>query len=82
MHNTCGVSSTRRGEIAAIYRKIHLFDVAIPDGADYRESATVAPGDGPVVARRRGAPVGLSVCYDVRFPELYRALADRRARAC
>jgi deaminated glutathione amidase len=64
------------GEIKAIYRKIHLFDVDIPDGATYRESASVMPGAEPVVS----GELGLSVCYDVRFPELYRELARRGAR--
>jgi predicted amidohydrolase len=79
VYNTC-VYLDASGQIQAAYRKIHLFDVAIPDGAEYRESATVAPGREAVVA---GAPhfgVGLSVCYDLRFPELYRALAQKGAR--
>jgi deaminated glutathione amidase len=64
------------GELIASYRKIHLFDVEIPDGATYRESASVMPGSEPVLV----GDVGLSVCYDVRFPELYRELARRGAR--
>lgn len=79
VHNSCAYVSPT-GEIEAVYRKIHLFDVSIPDGADYRESATVAPGSGPVVVKTPWAPLGLSVCYDVRFPELYRALASQGAR--
>jgi predicted amidohydrolase len=62
------------GSIAAVYRKIHLFDVAIPDGARYAESQTVEPGDTPVVARSALGNIGLTVCYDLRFPELYRHL--------
>jgi deaminated glutathione amidase len=66
----------RDGSIAAVYRKLHLFDVEIPDGAVYRESASVAPG--PAVARpvslEPGLALGQTVCYDLRFPELYRAL--------
>lgn len=69
-----------QGEVKAAYRKLHLFDVAIPDGAEYRESATVAPGREPVVAETPWGGLGLSVCYDVRFPELYRALALKGAR--
>ncbi len=63
------------GAVVASYRKIHLFDVAIPDGARYAESETVLPGDRPVVAPTPLGRIGLSVCYDLRFPELYRALA-------
>ena len=63
------------GEIAAIYRKIHLFDVDV-GGHVYRESEAEEPGTEPVVAHSDGGwPIGLSVCYDVRFPELYRILA-------
>ncbi|WP_373046047.1 carbon-nitrogen hydrolase family protein [Vulgatibacter sp.] len=63
----------------AVYRKIHLFDVDIPDGATYRESHTVQPGHEPVVAEPAFGNVGLSVCYDLRFPELYRFLSDQGA---
>jgi predicted amidohydrolase len=68
------------GEIRSIYRKIHLFDVAIPDGASYRESATVKPGAEVVLAPTPWGPLGMSVCYDVRFAELYRAQAKKGAR--
>jgi predicted amidohydrolase len=64
------------GSIAGVYRKIHLFDVNIPDGARYAESETVVPGDRPVVAETALGKIGLTVCYDLRFPELYRKLAD------
>jgi predicted amidohydrolase len=67
------------GAIAAVYRKIHLFDVDIPDGARYAESQTVEPGATTVVAETALCRVGLSVCYDLRFPELYRRLADEGA---
>jgi deaminated glutathione amidase len=63
------------GEIAATYRKIHLFDVSVDDGPVDTESARVSPGATPVVADVDGVGVGLSVCYDLRFPELYRTLA-------
>jgi predicted amidohydrolase len=63
------------GSIAATYRKIHLFDVAVEDGPVDRESDRVGPGDRAVVAEVDGIRVGLSICYDLRFPELYRALA-------
>ncbi|MFO0585329.1 MAG: carbon-nitrogen hydrolase family protein [Anaeromyxobacter sp.] len=64
------------GSIVASYRKIHLFDVNVPDGARYAESSTVVPGDEVVVARTELGAIGLSVCYDVRFPELYRELSS------
>lgn len=63
-----------RGELTARYRKIHLFDVDIPGGATLRESDATRAGDELVVADIGGAKVGLSICYDVRFPELYRRL--------
>ncbi len=63
------------GEIAATYRKIHLFDVAVDAGPVDTESARVSPGSDVVVASVDGVGVGLTICYDLRFPELYRALA-------
>ncbi|SCL41906.1 Predicted amidohydrolase [Micromonospora pallida] len=65
----------RSGALAASYRKIHLYDVEIPGRVSYLESATVAPGTEPVVVSVEGLRVGLSICYDLRFPELYRQLA-------
>jgi predicted amidohydrolase len=66
---------TPAGAIAAVYRKMHLFDVAIPGHAVFRESGTVAAGDTPIVAKTPFGVFGLSICYDLRFPELYRHLA-------
>jgi deaminated glutathione amidase len=63
------------GELAATYRKIHLYDVEIPGRVSYRESRTVAPGAETVVTAVDGVRTGLSICYDLRFPELYRRLA-------
>jgi predicted amidohydrolase len=63
------------GSIAAIYRKIHLFDVAVDSGPSDTESARVTPGDRLVTADVDGVSLGLTICYDLRFPELYRALA-------
>ncbi len=63
-----------QGEVVAVYRKIHLFDVEV-GGAVYRESESEEPGDEAVVADAEDWKLGLSVCYDVRFPELYRILA-------
>jgi predicted amidohydrolase len=62
------------GNVVATYRKIHLFDVEV-GGVAYLESEAEEPGDEPVVADVEGWRIGLSVCYDVRFPELYRILA-------
>lgn len=62
------------GEMTATYRKVHLFDVKAPD-REYLESASMAPGVRAVTADAGEARLGLSVCYDLRFPELYRALA-------
>lgn len=73
-HNT-SVLSGPDGEILAVYCKIHLYDVELTGNVSANESATILPGDRPVTAEVDGHPVGLSVCYDLRFPELYRALA-------
>ena len=62
------------GEVLGVYRKIHLFDVEV-EGNVYRESEAEEPGEEPVVVRGEGWPIGLTVCYDIRFPELYRILA-------
>ena len=67
------------GARLAVYRKIHLFDVEVGDGQTYRESAKVAPGAEVVVADTPVGRVGLSVCYDLRFPELYRRLSAQGA---
>ena len=67
------------GRISARYDKIHLFDVNLPSGETYRESHTVAPGGQAVVANLPWGRLGLSVCYDLRFPQLYRALAKSGA---
>jgi predicted amidohydrolase len=67
------------GAVVAAYRKIHLFDVNIPDGARYAESESVLPGDRPVVAETPLGKIGLTVCYDLRFPELYRKLSEAGA---
>jgi predicted amidohydrolase len=68
------------GEVKAVYRKVHMFDVEV-EGTVYRESDHEAPGDDVVLsATADGVELGLTVCYDVRFPELYRILAVRGAR--
>ena len=68
------------GTISAIYRKMHLFDVHVPGGKRFRESETVEPGSDVVVAPTPWGGLGMSICYDVRFPELYRAHAAKGAR--
>lgn len=68
-----------RGRIVARYDKIHLFDVDLPSGEKYRESNTVAGGNQAVMADLPWCSVGLSICYDLRFPQLYRALAQKGA---
>jgi predicted amidohydrolase len=68
------------GTTLAVYRKIHLFDVDLPGGPPLRESNAVLPGSEPVLAETPFGPLGLSICYDLRFPELYRTLARRGAR--
>ena len=67
------------GEITSVYRKIHMFDVDV-GGIAYRESEHEEPGDEIVVAHAGEVAVGMTVCYDLRFPELYRILAVRGAR--
>ncbi len=69
----------RTGRLITRYRKIHLFDVDLPGQAPYRESATVAAGTEIVTADTEFGRVGMTVCYDLRFPELYRALASQGA---
>jgi predicted amidohydrolase len=68
------------GEIRALYRKIHMFDIEV-DGVVYRESEHSEPGDEVVLSETaNGVSLGLTICYDLRFPELYRILALRGAR--
>ncbi len=68
------------GTTLAVYRKIHLFDIDLPGMEHLKESRAVVPGEELVVAQSPFGPIGLSICYDVRFPELYRELARRGAR--
>jgi predicted amidohydrolase len=69
-----------KGAIAARYDKLHLFDVDLASGETYRESATVKAGAAAVLAPSPWGPIGMSVCYDLRFAYLYRALAQAGAR--
>jgi predicted amidohydrolase len=67
------------GEVTARYDKIHMFDATLPGGRVIRESSAYVPGHRAVIARTPWAQLGLSICYDVRFPSLYRALAQAGA---
>jgi predicted amidohydrolase len=67
------------GGIAAQYDKIHMFDVTLPSGKVIRESSAYRPGDRAVIAATPWGPLGMTVCYDLRFPHLYRALAQAGA---
>jgi predicted amidohydrolase len=69
----------RRGDVAARYDKIHMFDVDLADGESYRESNTYRPGELAMLADLPWGRLGLTVCYDLRFPALYRALAEAGA---
>lgn len=67
------------GGVVASYDKLHVYDVDLPTGERWRESATVRPGDGAVVADTPWGGLGLTICYDIRFPQLHRALAKAGA---
>ena len=68
------------GTVVATYDKIHMFDVTLPDGKVIRESSSYRPGEQAVIAATPWGPLGMTVCYDLRFPHLYRALAQRGAQ--
>jgi len=68
------------GAIRARYDKMHLFDVDLPTGESWRESSSYAAGDTAVLVDTPWAPIGLSICYDLRFPDLYRTLSDAGAQ--
>jgi predicted amidohydrolase len=80
VHNSC-VHLGRDGEVKAVYRKVHLFDVDLSDGTSLKESTTVMAGDEAVVTDAPFGKLGLSICYDLRFPELYRKLVEQGAVA-
>ena len=69
------------GDIESCYRKIHMFDVDLPDGTRLMESRGTAPGDTPITTELPFGTLGLTVCYDVRFPGLYQKLVDMGAVA-
>jgi deaminated glutathione amidase len=78
IHNTTVVFDRDGGEIAR-YRKIHMFDITAPDGTQYRESAAFAPGAAVVTYPCEEMIVGCSICYDLRFPDLFQALVAKGA---
>jgi predicted amidohydrolase len=78
--NTC-VHIGSDGALISTYRKIHLFDVQLADGTELKESARTLAGDEAVVTETAFGTLGLTICYDVRFPYLYQALVDRGAIA-
>jgi predicted amidohydrolase len=80
VYNAC-VHLAADGSVKSVYRKIHLFDVDLSDGTSLKESNGVAPGEQTVVTDAPFGKLGLSICYDVRFPELYRQLVDKGAIA-
>ena len=67
------------GAVVATYDKLHVYDVDLPTGERWRESAAIRPGDGAVVADTPWGRLGMTICYDIRFPQLYRALAKAGA---
>ena len=78
VHNTT-VAFDREGRELARYRKIHMFDIVTPDGTSYKESAATKPGEEVVTYGLEGVTIGCSVCYDLRFPELFHALVRKGA---
>lgn len=81
VYNTT-VAFNRDGSEVARYHKIHLFDITAPDGTEYNESATVKPGANTEIVTYdlEGVTVGCAICYDLRFPELFQALAKKGAK--
>jgi nitrilase len=77
-YNT-SVVYNRSGHEIARYSKLHLFDIVLPDGSRYLESEAITPGDRIAACDCEGVIIGLAICYDLRFPELFRALAEAEA---
>ena len=73
------VAFDRTGKEVARYRKIHMFDITTPDGQEYKESKAYRPGDAVVTYECDDIIIGCSICYDLRFPDLFAALADKGA---
>jgi len=76
VHNT-SILLDRRGDVHALYRKLHLFDVTLPNGVELKESRYVEPGATVSAVDTEFGKLGLTVCYDLRFPEIYRRLAQQ-----
>ncbi|HAN31074.1 MAG TPA: hydrolase [Myxococcales bacterium] len=74
-YNT-SVLINERGDVVGHYDKIHLFDIDVPGEVSFKESNDIVPGQEPVMLQGAGLNIGLTVCYDLRFPELYRKLTD------
>ena len=79
-YNTC-LHLAPDGQIVSAYRKIHLFDVDLPDGTRMLESRNTSPGDSAITTELPFGTLGLTVCYDVRFPRLFQDLVDKGAMA-
>ena len=79
-HNTAVVIE-KDGSIAGKYRKMHMFDIDVEGGQYYSESSVITAGDEVCVVETEFGPIGVAICYDVRFPELFRLLAKRGAKA-
>lgn len=79
LYNTCYLFSPE-GEELARHRKVHLFDIDVPGGQRFRESDTLTPGEQITVAETAFGPVGLAICFDIRFSELFRVMGQRGAR--
>lgn len=77
---SCCLVFNEEGQYITHYNKIHLFDVSVPEGEAHLESAIFTPGDKVVVAKTTLASIGLSICYDLRFPELFRKLLEQQAQ--
>lgn len=79
IYNTCYVFD-RKGSCIGHHRKIHLFDVSIEGGIHFRESRVLSAGDTITVVQTEFGPVGVAICFDLRFPELFRIMADQGAQ--
>ena len=71
----------RKGKLLARHRKVHLFDIDIPGGQSFKESDTLSPGASATVFSTEFGPMGLCICFDIRFPELFRTMAEQGALA-
>ena len=78
--SNCSVLLNSDGVIVAEYNKIHMFDVDLPNGEVYRESETFCPGNSAIIAETPWGRLGMSICYDLRFPQLFRAMARQGAQ--